>query len=113
MTRSRLEQASWIAGIVSALAALYLLFFSSPEPPKGGTATSDNVGHATQKTAEIQATPSPSTDTSGLREAIAAAKDIRSLSTRDDEMSRLVRAALQRHEFAVAFEAAREIRVVQ
>ena len=116
MSRSKLETASWIAGIASAFIALYALLPNAARAPGESTnsaSASRVVEHPASSQALLQGGAAPSaklTETSSpFQFAIAAAKEIRGSTARDTELERLAREAVKRGEFLAAVEAASSI----
>jgi hypothetical protein len=110
MNRSKLEIASWIAGILSALIAAYALVSSrlpgelhtqvvlSPAQPAGPPSPESSATPATQALSD-------NSEASSIAEALASAKQIYATTTRDTELGRLARLAIARHEYPAALAA--------
>lgn len=112
MRRPVLEIASWVAGILSAVVALYLLVFPPGQQSSLETPAVNEQRPPSPAPPQIKSAPIEHRDTVGLRAAIEAARNIRVVSTRDDELYRLVGVALKRNEFTLGVDAARALTVV-
>jgi hypothetical protein len=114
MARPKLEVASWIAGITSALIAAYALFPSRPSteaavPANTSQGTSPKESTSTVPSLDAQKPTAAQPQPSSIADALAAAKQIYGTTTRDNELERLARLAISRHEFGAAMEATRSI----
>lgn len=110
MNRPRLEVASWIAGILSAVVAVFALLPSpSAKRADPAPAPQNPVGQADVEVNRVAPTYDPITTKSELIEAIAIAKQINALTPRDAELTRLAKLAIKREEFSAAISAAEAI----
>ena len=109
MNRSKLEVASWIAGIVSALIAAYALLPNRTVVVAPPQASQDLVSQAPEHSPSVvdSATlPRQIVENkSSISDALVFAKKIVGTSTRDTELERLARLALSRREYHAAVEA--------
>jgi hypothetical protein len=112
MQRPKLEIASWIAGVISAVLAAFA-YISSPAP-SSGSASSTVAAPEKLKQASTPAVPSielkiKDAKNDELVEALTAAKSITSISERDSQLFSLVQEGVRRRELAVAFFSAKAI----
>ena len=110
MNHPKLEIVSWIAGILSALIAAYVLVSSllpgesrtqvvlSPAQPAVPASPESSAATATQAF-------SANSEASSIADALASAKQIYATTTRDTELGRLARLATARHEYPAALAA--------
>ena len=111
MSHSKLEVASWIAGIASAIIALVTLLPTSKsstetQPPPQKQSTPQLTQDTSSKSASTKLREDKN---NGLVEALSAAKDITAISARDEQLYALTREGIRRREFQYALSAANGI----
>lgn len=121
MGRSKLEVASWVAGILSALLAA-VAFLPKDEPGRSPSSTekhapqaravsaSDAAALPAASTASAPAAPVTGENELQLREALAAVKEVRSYGAQDEELVNIARTAMNKGMLDLAVEASRGIR---
>lgn len=119
MEKSKLEKASWISGIVSALVAIIILYFTLFQSTQTQNSTTlTNISSPTQvaissETNERQEQEKLIQDSSykpaSISVSVSAAKKISNINDRDIELDRLAHIAIKRHEFQAALDVAKSI----